>query len=471
MKNKTTFGVIVGTRGFFSPQLAAEIRRQLLAKLDKLGYEYIILPDGATKAGAVETLADAEKYADLFKKNSDKIQGIIVSLANFGDELGIVNTLKLAKSDVPVLIHACDDDLDKVDVAHRRDSFCGKLSVCNNLYQYNIPFTDTTYHTCAVESDTFTKDIEFFAGVCRVVCGLRNVRIGAIGTRPAAFQTVRISEKLLQASGITVVPVDLSEIIFAAQKLGDDASDVAEKLKEIRDYGTIPSYIKENNILKQAKLSVALENWIVENNVQTAAIQCWTSIQENYGCAACLSMSMMSEKLLPCACEVDIGGALSMYALALATDNPSAILDWNNNYGDDRDMCICTHCSNYPKSFIKNPIEISNLDILGESLGAEKCFGAVKGKVAAGTMTYCRISTDDTNGKVRAYVGEGMFTDDPCDMAGGVAVCRIPRLPELMKFLCKNGFEHHIAMVRSHCAEIVAEAISTYMKWDIYHHK
>jgi len=471
MKNKTTFGVIIGTRGFFSPKLAVETRRQLLAKLDKLGYEYVILPDDATNAGAVETVADAEKYAELFRKNSDKIQGIIVSLANFGDELGIVNTLKLAKSDVPVLIQACDDDIDKVDVAHRRDSFCGKLSVCNNLYQYNIPFTDTTYHTCAIESDTFTKDIEFFAGVCRVVCGLRNARIGAIGTRPAAFQTMRISEKLLQASGITVVPVDLSEIIFAARKLGDNASEVSEKLKDIRDYGTIPAYIKEQNILKQAKLSVALENWIMENNIQAAGIQCWTSIQENYGCATCLSMSMMGEKLLPCACEVDLGGVLGMYALSLATGNPSAILDWNNNYGDDRDMCVCTHCSNYPKSFINNPIEISNLDVLGEALGADNCFGGVKGKVAAGAMTYCRISTDDINGKVRAYVGEGMFTDDPFDMSGGVAVCKIPRLPELMKFLCRNGFEHHIGMVRSHCAKIVSESISSYMKWDIYYHE
>ena len=120
-----------------------------------------------------------------------------------------------------MLVQACDDDLDKLDVANRRDAFCGKLSVCNNLYQYGIPFTNTSLHTYPIDSQHFAKDLGFFARVCRVVKGLRSARIGAIGARPAAFQTVRFSEKILQAAGITVIPVDLSEIIFGAQALTD----------------------------------------------------------------------------------------------------------------------------------------------------------------------------------------------------------------------------------------------------------
>ncbi len=99
-------------------------------------------------------------------------------------------------------------------------------------------------------------------------------------------------------------------------------------------------------------------------------------------------MSMMGEKLMPSACEVDVTGAVSMYALALASENAPGFLDWNNNYGDDRDMCINTHCSNYPKSFIGKTPEISNLDVIGNSVGPEKCFGAIKAQVAAGPMTY-----------------------------------------------------------------------------------
>ena len=255
-ETKVTFGIIIGTRGFFNPKLAQESRKQLLATLDKRGYSHVILPETATAHGAIETLADAKKCADLFQGHRDSIDGIIVVLPNFGDELGIVQTLDRAKLNVPVLIQACSDKLDAVDVSGRRDAFCGKLSVCNNLYQYGIPFTDTRDHTCEIDSDAFVADLDFFAAVCRVVKGLRHARVGAIGARPAAFQTVRFSEKLLQDSGITVVPVDLSEIIGRAKQLDGEATAVKKRLSEIEAYGTIPSRIDDQNVLKQARLSV-----------------------------------------------------------------------------------------------------------------------------------------------------------------------------------------------------------------------
>jgi len=470
MAEPTTFGIIVGTRGFFNAKLASEGRKQLLAKIEALGFGSVILPVDATPTGAIETIEDAQKCADLFVENRKKINGIIVSLPNFGDELGVVNAIKGANLNVPVLVQASDDEIDKVDLAHRRDSFCGKLSVCNNLRQYGIPFSNTTLHTCAIDSESFEDDLKRFAKVCTVVCGLRNARIGAIGTRPAAFQTMRISEKLLQQSGITVVPVDMSEIMGAANALGDDAAEVTARIAEIRAYGEIAEGVPDANIAKHAKLGVAITGWMQQNQINAAGVQCWTSVQENYGCAACLAMSMMGERLMPCACEVDVGGVTGMYALTLAAEQPAALLDWNNNYGDDRDMCVCTHCSSYPKSFINGPVEIGNLDVLGAALGPENCFGAVKGKVAAGPMTFLRVSTDDVNGCMRAYLGEGEFTDDPFEMAGGIAVCRIANLQKLMDHLCMQGFEHHTGMVRSHCAGIVKEAIERYLGWNLYAH-
>jgi L-fucose isomerase-like protein len=465
-----TFGVIVGTRGFFNPKLAQEGRKQVLARLRAQGYAHVILPKTATPNGAIETRADARKCAELFQQHRDRIDGVIVVLPNFGDELGVVQTLELAQLNVPVLVQACADALDAVDVAGRRDAFCGKLSVCSNLYQYGIPFTDTRDHTCDIDSDAFGADLDFFARVCRVVRGLRSARVGAIGARPAAFQTVRFSEKLFQETGITVVPVDLSEIIGQARQLDDKAAAVKRKLSEIRSYGAIPARIDNAHVLKQAKLSVVIETWVKENELDASAIQCWTSIQNNYGCATCLSMSLMGEKHLPSACEVDVAGAVSMYALLLASGQVPGFLDWNNNYADEIDKCVCTHCSNFPKSFMGNPVEVAELDILGETLGRENCFGAVKGHVAPGPMTYFRVSTDDRRGQIKAYLGQGAFTDDPFDMDGGIAVCEVPRLRELLGYMCQNGFEHHVAMTRTHCAAVLHEAISKYMKWDIYRH-
>jgi L-fucose isomerase-like protein len=466
-----TFGLIVGTRGFFNPKLADEGRKQLLAKLDSLGYSHVILPENATAHGAIETVADARKCAELFKQNRDEIDGVIVILPNFGDELGVVETLNSAKLGVPVLVQACNDRLDAVDVQGRRDAFCGKLSVCNNLYQYGIPFTDTSEHTCDIDSDTFAKDLDYFGRICRVVKGLRNARVGAIGARPGVFQTVRFSEKLLQNSGITVVTVDLSEIIGNARKLDDNAEAVRQKLAEIKDYGNIPTHIEQANVLKQARLSVAIDEWVQENEIDASAIQCWTSIQNNYGCATCLSMSMMGERHMPSACEVDVAGVVSMYALLLASGEIPGFLDWNNNYADEKDKCVCTHCSNFPRSFMGRDVEISELDILGETLGRENCFGAIKGHVAAGPMTYFRISTDDRRGKIKAYLGQGEFTDDPSDMDGGIAVCKVPKLRELLARLCQQGFEHHVAMARTHFAEVLREATEKYMNWGLYHHK
>jgi len=467
---KITFGLIVGTRNIFNAKLAEEARKVLLKKMDQWGYDYVILPSEETPTGNIETYQDAKKCAALFSKNRDKINGVIVILPNFGDELGIVNTLSLAKLDVPVLIQACDDDNDKVDVYSRRDAFCGKLSVCNNLYQYGIPFTDTTYHTYPLDSEMFEQDVKKFAGVCRVVGGIKGARIGQIGTRPQAFQTMRASEKILQANGITVIPVDLSEIIAAASKVDDNAKELKEKLEAIEAYGRFASNVTPEKVKKQAKFGIAVENWIAANEIDAAGIQCWESIEKNYGCAACLTMSMLGQKLIPCACETDLTGAVSMYTLMLASGTPSALLDWNNNFGDDRNMCVCTHCSNFPKSFFQNNVELGSLDVLGTVLGQEDTFGAVKGKVAPGPMTYFRISTDDPKGIIKSYLGEGEITKDPYGMDGGIAVVRIPDLQKLMKYLCKNGFEHHVAMVRGNVAAIIEEAIETYLGWNLYKH-
>lgn len=471
MEKKTCLGVIVGTRGFFSPALIGGARKDALALLEKLDIEYVVGGETETPHGAVESLADAKIYANMFRAQAEKIDGILVVLPNFGNELGVVQTIDMAGLNVPVMVQACDDEIDKVDVASRRDAFCGKISVCNNLYQYGIKFTDTSEHTCNISDASFEEDVKKFAAVCRTVKGLTNARVGAIGARPAAFQTVRYSEKILQRTGITVIPVDLSEIFAAANKMDNSAEAVQKMLSEIRAYGTIPNRIPDEQVMRQARFGVAVNDWMAENECVASAIQCWESMQKNYGCASCLTMSMMGEKFMPSACEVDVAGAVSMYTLLLASGTPPGFLDWNNNYGKEVDKCVNTHCSNFPKSFIGATPEIADLDVLGESLGRENSFGAVKGKVLSGPMTYFRVSTDDNLGCIKGYLGEGAFTDDPFAMDGGIAVCQVPNLRGLLSHICQNGYEHHVAMVRGNVSSVIDEAVNKYLGWQLYHHK
>ena len=468
MGTKVTLGVIIGNRGFFPDHLADDGRKEVLKVLEEEGIEAVALTPEDTKFGTVETLEDAVKCAELFKKNREKIHGVLVSLPNFGDERGVANTLKMAGLGVPVLVQAYPDDPGMMDLANRRDSFCGKMSVCNNLNQYGIDYSLTELHTVSPSSDEFRKDLRRFVSVCRVVGGLRGARIGAIGARPAAFNTVRFSEKLLEATGITVETIDLSEIFGRSWKLDDDGSMVKDKLDSIKGYLDTES-VPADALIRMAKLAAVIDDWMQENRLVASAVQCWTSMEEYFGIVPCSVMSMMSENLMPSACEVDVCGVVAMYALQLASGVPSALADWNNNYGDDPNKAVVFHCSNWPKSIIEQP-EMVYQDIIAGTVGAENAYGACVGRIAPGPMTFARVSTDDLEGAILAYVGEGEFTDDPLDTFGGRGVLKIEEMQDLLKFICENGFEHHVAISRSSQADALYEAFDKYLGWDVYYH-
>ncbi len=462
-----TFGVIVGNRGFFPDELANKGRADVIEVLGNCGYSVVVLSEEDTKFGAVETFQDAKKCAELFNSNASSIDGIIVTLPNFGDERGVLETIKRCGLDVPVLIQAEPDNYTKMSIKNRRDSFCGKISVCNNLGQAGINYSLTASHTVAIDSDEFKSELEKFAAVCRVVKGLKNVRFGAIGARPAAFNTVRYSEKILEANGISVEPIDLSEIFGRAAKLS--ANDVKAKLNTIKAY-TDASDVPEETIVKMAKFGTVVDEFVRENELAGVTIQCWTSMEEYFGIVPCAIMSMLSESLCPAACEVDTTGLLAMYILQLASGSASAILDWNNNYGKDPNKCVLFHCSNLPKSFF----ESTTMDyqaIIAGAVGKENTFGTIVGRIAPNPVTYFRTTTDDVSGKIAAYIGQGNFTDDQLETFGGYGVLQIPNMQSLMKYICNNGFEHHVALNISQTADAISEALNTYLKWNLYLHE
>jgi L-fucose isomerase-like protein len=467
-KLSTTLGVLVGNRGFFPDHLCESGRAEVLRVLEEEGITAITLSPADTKFGSVETLEDARKCAALFKQHRGEIDGVLVTLPNFGDERAVANTLRWADLNVPVLIHAFPDDVNKMTVADRRDSFCGKMSVCNNLVQYGIPFSLTTLHTVAPDSESFRQDLRQFAATCRVVRGLRGARLGALGARPAAFNTVRYSEKLLEVAGISVEVLDLSEAFGRANRLPDNDPEVRRKLDEIRAY--VPTTgIPNQALIKMAKFALVTQRWMDENQLVATALQCWTSMEEFFGIVPCTVMSMMSSALMPSACETDITGVIGMYAMTLASGRPSALVDWNNNYGDDPDKGVIFHCSNWPKDFFSKA-QMSYQDIIAGTVGKENTYGTVVGRAKSGPFTYCRVSTDDSWGTIRAYVGEGELTDDPLQTFGGYGVVRIPDFQGLLHHICENGFEHHVAINLSRTAAALNEALGKYMGWDVYWH-
>ncbi len=469
MARKMTFGLIVGNRGFFPGHLVKSGREEMIRVLEAAGYGVVALTPEQTKHGAVEARSEARACSELFAARRGEIDGVIVTLPNFGDERAVAESLRGAGLNVPVLIQATPDSAGKMAITDRRDSFCGKMSVCNNLKQFGIKYSLTTLHTEAPDSAEFAKDLAWFAAVCRVANGLRRCRVGALGARPAAFNTVRYSEKLLENSGIDVDTLDLSELFGRIGKLADGDASVQAKLAAIQEY--IPTAdVDAAALVKMAKMGVVVDRWMNDNQLTITAVQCWTSMEEYFGVVPCSIMSMLSNRLAPSACEVDVPGAVAMYALALASESPSALLDWNNNYGSDPDKAVCFHCSNLPKHFFQSA-RMHYQEIIAGTVGKLNTFGTVSGKVKASPMTFLRISTDDFTGRIRGYTGEGEFTDDPLETFGGAGVVRIPNMQKLLRYICENGFEHHVAANLSQVASAVREATANYLGWSIDLHQ
>jgi L-fucose isomerase-like protein len=368
-----------------------------------------------------------------------------------------------------VLVHAFGDDAGRMSIEHRRDSFCGKMSACNNLRQYGIPYSLTTLHTVAPSHPSFSADLQRFAATCRVVRRLKYARIGAVGARPTAFNTVRFSEKLLERSGISVETLDLSEVLGWIRKLADDDAAVKGKLDAIAAYTGVRG-IPTLSLMRMAKLGVVLDRWMQDKQLSATAIRCWTALEEFYGVVPCTIMSMMSESLLPSACETDIAGLLGMFILQSASQRPAALLDWNNNFGEDPDKGVVFHCSNLPRSFFSDH-RMDYQEIIAGTVGKENTFGTIVGRIGPGAFTYCRVSTDDLGGSIRGYVGEGQFTDDTLDTFGGYGVIEVPQFQALLRYICAGGFEHHVAATRASVAAAVHDALSTYLGWDTYHHR
>jgi L-fucose isomerase-like protein len=430
----------------------------------------VVLSPEDSPFGTTEDLTAARKCADLFRKHRDDIIGVVITLPNFGEEGPIANALRWAELDVPVLVQATPDDTDFMTIAHRRDSFCGKMSTCNNLKQFGIKYSITALHTVDLDDDSFRKDLRNFVATCRVVRGLKHARLGMVGARPAAFNTVRFSEKLFERAGISVDTIDLSEVFGRIERLQDDDPTLVAKLDEVKAYLKIKG-VPSEALVKMAKFGTVVDQWMADEGLIASAVQCWTAIEEYYGVVPCTMMSMMSNKLMSSACETDIAGVIGMAAMAFASGKPSALADWNNNYGGDPNKGVLFHCSNLPKDFFEETPDMDYQEIIAGTVGKDNTYGTVVGRVKAGPFTYTRISTNDWEGKIQVYLGEGTLTRDKLQTFGGYGVFEIPNLQSLLHHICENGFEHHVAVNLSRVADAVSEALKKYLGWDVYYHK
>jgi len=459
-KPKATFALFFGNRGFFPASLMADARRELPQVLEKLGYGALMMEESATRYGAVETPAEGAVYAKWLKANAGRFDGVILSLPNFGDETGAVTALKDAG--VPILIQAYPDDLDRMGPAQRRDSFCGKFSVMDVFCQYGVKFTAMKPHTLSPKDKRFAQQLDHFARVCKVVSGLRNLVVGAIGARTTAFKTVRFDELALQRHGITVETFDLTDI-FARFRAVDTASAPykakVQKLKAAADWRAAP----EEAVGAAARLGVVLDRLADECRLGAMALRCWTEMQEQIHISPCAVMGELGDRGIPVACEVDVGNAVAMVALNRAAGAAAACLDWNNNYGDDENKCILFHCGPVPPSLMAGKGKVGDHLIIANAIGAGKGFGCNTGRIAPMPMTFSSLLTE--GGKLRWYVGQGRFTKDPVpkNFFGCAGVAEIPDLQDVLLHVGYEGHRHHVSVAPGYVAGAMTEALGRYL--------
>lgn len=460
---KTTFALFFGNRGFMPAELIKGAREDMMKAVTDAGYDYILMDEKATRYGAVETRDEGRIYHDWLKSHEGEYDGVILCMPIFIDENGAVTALQDAN--VPILMQAYPDEIGKMDFAHRRDAFCGKFSVTDVFCQYKIPFTVLKPHVVNPLSEQFRKNLNEFAGVCRVVKGMKRFNIGCIGARTTAFKTVRFDEVTLQRYGINVESFDLSELIFKVQKMEDENPKALSKIERLKNYTNF-SLVPTSSVLTLAKISVVIDEYIEEYHLDAIALRCWNEMETILRVCPCVLLSELNDRGIVASCEIDLCSAITMRAMNLASGMPTACLDWNNNYGTDENKVVLFHCGPVAQSLMtEKGVVTEHKMFIKNDPGSG--WGTNEGRIKAFPMTFSNCKTE--NGKLYVYDSLGEFTGEPIEKAffgcGGVA--KIPDLQNKLIRLARNGFKHHTTVGVGNLKSILDEAFSTYLHYEV----
>lgn len=449
------FALYYGNRGFFPGEVIDSARSEMKQALQNCGHDYIELDPTLTRYGAVETIAEGKKYADFLSEHKGEYDGVIVCLPNFGDENGAYYALK--DVDVPILIQAYPDEIGKMDFAHRRDAVCGKIAMCNVLRQAGIKYTLTKKFAVSPLSKDFAIDLRNFASVCRVVKGLDCFTIGSIGARTTAFKTVRVDEIAMQSKKINIETIDLSYLFTIMD--GFEGKELDERkgyVRSLSDFG-IWGEIKVENL---ARLSLAIDRLIDEYSLDSVAIRCWNELQLRYGIAPCIILGDLNDRGICASCESDINNSVMMRALMLASDQPVMLFDVNNNYGDSVSKTVLFHCGPAPLNMLEGDTHVEEHLMFKKSYGEGSGVGLRVGKVKAQDVTIGSMKTE--NGLICSFSADGRLTDD--ELEEGFFGCGTVfegdgfTSDELLNYMSRNGYRHHVAIASGKWSDAIEEA-------------
>ena len=419
-----TFALAFCNRGFMPGELIYGARDDMIKAVTDAGYNYIAMDANLTRYGGIETRDEGLLYARWLKQHEGEYDGVIFSMPIFADENGAITALQDAG--VPILMQAYPDEIGKMDFQHRRDAFCGKFSVTDVFTQYGVPFTVLKPHVVHPLSPKFQENLRDFAAICRVVNGMKRFNLGCIGARTTAFKTTRFDEIAMQKHGIKV---------------------------------------PEKNKNTLAKVSVAIDGYIEEYHLDALALRCWNEMEQVLRICPCVLLSELNDRGIAASCEIDMCSAITMRAMGLASEQPTAVLDWNNNYGEAENKVILFHCGPVAQSLMTGKGTVTNHKMFDKT-DPGSGWGSNEGRIRSFPTTLSNCQTKD--GKIIVYASEAEFTDDPIEDSffGCAGVCEIPDMENKMIRLARGGFKHHTSAGVGHMKDILKEAFTTYLHYD-----
>jgi L-fucose isomerase-like protein len=156
-----------------------------------------------------------------------------------------------------------------------------------------------------------------------------------------------------------------------------------------------------------------------------------------------------------------------MYGLSRASGNVATCLDWNNNYGEDDNKCILFHCGPVPQAMMTAKGQISDHLILSSTLGSGCSYGCNIGRIAPTPFTFGSMLTD--SGKLKFYLGEGKFTQDPIpdSFFGCAGVAEINNLQDVLQKVGYGGHRHHVSVTPGQVLAPVQEAYQKYLGYEV----
>lgn len=462
-KSKQTFALCFGNRGFMPGELILEAREDMKKAVISAGYEYIAADESASRFGAVETRDEGRLYAKWLSERRGQYDGVIFCMPIFVDENGAIEALRDAG--VPILMQAYPDEIGKMDFQHRRDAYCGKFSVTDVFTQCGVPFTVFKPHAVHPKSPAFARNLSDFAAVCRVANGMKRFNLGCIGARTTAFKTTRFDEIALQKYGITVESFDLSELVHNVQNKPDSDPAVLARVERLRGYADC-SGVPAANMAALAKIGAAIDEYIAEYSLDALSLRCWNEMETILRVCPCVLLSELNDRGIAASCEIDICSAVTMRAMSLASEQPSAVLDWNNNYGEDENKAILFHCGPVAQSLMAGRGTVTEHKMFAKN-DPGSGWGCNEGRIKAMPITISNCQTKD--GRLIVYASEAEFTDDPIEPEyfGCAGVARVEDLQDKLIALARGGFKHHTSVGVGHMKAVLDEAFRTYLRYDV----